>query len=96
MRPPPLAIRASARFEQRVKDLWLSATGAVLTAGDGLAEKMRWQKFCSGATLEFSAAPVAGDTPEGGFSGFRDILVSVVICYPPSHSSPRGPKIRAK
>ena len=29
----PLAIRASARFEQRVKDLWLSATGAVLNGG---------------------------------------------------------------
>jgi hypothetical protein len=33
MRPPPLAIRASARFEQRVRDLWLSATGAVLNGG---------------------------------------------------------------
>ena len=33
MRPPPLAIRASARFEQRVKDLWLSARGAVVNGG---------------------------------------------------------------
>src|ERR1700730_5748721 len=33
MRSPPLAIRASARLEQRVKDLWLSATGAVLNGG---------------------------------------------------------------
>jgi hypothetical protein len=32
-RPPPLAIRASACFEQRVKDLWLSATGAVCNNG---------------------------------------------------------------
>ena len=34
MRPSPLAIRASACFEQRVlKNLWLSATGAVLNGG---------------------------------------------------------------
>ena len=33
MRPSPLAIRACAHFEQRVKDLWLSATGAVLNGG---------------------------------------------------------------
>src|SRR4051812_16577596 len=33
-RPPPLAIRACARFEQRVlSDLWLSATGAVVNGG---------------------------------------------------------------
>src|SRR6202035_4284547 len=32
--PPPLAIRACACLEQRVpKDLWLSATGAVLNGG---------------------------------------------------------------
>jgi hypothetical protein len=33
MRPPPLAIRASAHSEQRVNDLWLSATGAVVNGG---------------------------------------------------------------
>ena len=33
VRPSPLAIRARARFEQRVKDLWPSATGAVLNGG---------------------------------------------------------------
>jgi hypothetical protein len=41
MRPPPLAIRASARFEQRVKDLWLSATGAVMNGGWRPRTKMR-------------------------------------------------------
>jgi hypothetical protein len=40
-RPSPLAIRASAFVEQRVlKDLWLSATGAVLNGGRRSREAM--------------------------------------------------------
>jgi hypothetical protein len=47
MRPPPLAIRASARFEQRVNDLWLSATGAVMNGGWRPRTKMPVREFSS-------------------------------------------------
>jgi hypothetical protein len=49
-RPPPLAIRASARFEQRVRNqgpLAIRDMRRVLTAGDGLASRIRRAAFGS-------------------------------------------------
>jgi hypothetical protein len=47
MRPPPLAIRASAHPGAGLLNLWLSARGAVMTAGDGLPEEMPADEFGS-------------------------------------------------
>src|SRR6201996_6304568 len=48
MRPPPLAIRASARCEQRVFGTFgYPRRAPSLTAGDGLCEKMQGDEFGS-------------------------------------------------